>query len=482
MSLREMHWDGHRLRLQTQAGARVDVDIDGTFFASLEGDAQGVAAIVFPFSPNGTPEWTLRLRTSATSSQANLRLGEAGLRAAVPISELKPLAIGALLEPGVALREAAREVVIVVPVYNAADAVRVCLDSVLAHSAGAYRLVVIDDASPDAAIAPLLASYAHHAHVSLLRNEVNRGFTATANRGIEAAGAADVILLNADTEVAAGWLVGLRRAAYASADTGSATAVSDNAGAFSVPELEQENPFPAGWSFTDAARVVRQFAGTAYPHLPTGNGFCMYLKRATLNEVGHLDEIAFAQGYGEENDWSQRAQKAGWRHVIAGDVLVRHARSASFGHERRLTLGAAGMAVLRERWPNYEAEVGATLFSFERRVLDWRVRRAYAQAEPLPRQLWLQDADTSANDVQHWRLRRGETLLHLECFDATLATWQGVERAVDAEGAFFTQAHRIEQTLAGWLQKHAIERVRGDAVAWNARLPALLAALAIAQG
>ena len=71
----------------------------------------------------------------------------------------------------------------------------------------------------------------------------------------------------------------------------------------------------------------------------------------------------------------------GLRHLIAGNVYVHHARSASFGHERRAELGAAGMAVLRERWPNYEADVAATLHSFERRVLDWRVRRIYATAE-----------------------------------------------------------------------------------------------------
>jgi hypothetical protein len=68
------------------------------------------------------------------------------------------------------------------------------------------------------------------------------------------------------------------------------------------------------------------------------------------------------------------------RHLIAGNVYVHHARSASFGHERRAELGIAGMAVLRERWPNYETEVAATLHSFERRVLDWRVRRIFATA------------------------------------------------------------------------------------------------------
>jgi hypothetical protein len=214
----------------------------------------------------------------------------------------------------------------------------------------------------------------------VLRNERNRGFTATANRGIAEAGRADVVLLNADTEVGPNWLTGFRRAVASAADIATVTAVSDNAGAFSVPELERENAMPPRWTLEDTVRALWLGAGHAYPALPTGNGFCMYIRRSVIDAVGILDEAAFPQGYGEENDFCQRASARGLRHVIAGNVYVRHARSASFGHERRAQLGAVGMSVLRERWPNYEADVAATLHSFERCVLDWRVRRIFATA------------------------------------------------------------------------------------------------------
>jgi hypothetical protein len=239
---------------------------------------------------------------------------------------------------------------------------------------------LIDDASPDDAIAPLLARCATRANVTLLSNATNRGFTATANRGMAEAGRADVVLLNADTEVGPNWLVGLRRAAYCADDVATATAVSDNAGAFSVPELERENALPAQWTVADTARALWQTAGLEYPELPTGNAFCMYIRRSVIDAVGALDEAAFPQGYGEENDFCQRASARGLKHVIVGSVFVHHERSRSFGHERRAALGVAGMAVLRERWPRYEADVGASLYSFERRVLDWRVRRAFADA------------------------------------------------------------------------------------------------------
>ena len=200
------------------------------------------------------------------------------------------------------------------------------------------------------------------------------------------------MLLNSDTQVGPRWLDRFRAIAYADDAIGTVTAVSDNAGAFSVPELEQFCPIPSAWTLEQTQRALLQRTACPHPQLPTGNGFCMYIKRAMLDAVGALDADAFPFGYGEENDLCQRAERAGFRHVIAGDVLVAHARSASFGDARRAALGAQGMAVLRQRYPDYEEKIGATLFSFDRRVLDYRVRRIYADSDgfhtqPQPRAL-----------------------------------------------------------------------------------------------
>ncbi len=381
--LRAAHWDGALLTLTFEAGAHGDIalDLDGCFFSSVPLDAEGSACFMFAFSPSGNSAVDALPRLGRDGSALaegplRLRFGTPAVVAAIggTPGALASFDTSAQCVPfGVDV--AAPEVAIVVPVYNAPDLVQRCLDAVLAHTTGRARLIVIDDASPDPAVAPLLARYARLERVRVLRNDSNRGFTATANRGISRAGAADVVLLNADAEVGPNWLQGLRRAAQAGAQVATATAVSDNAGAFSVPELEQANALPACWSFDAAARALWQRAGLAYPALPTGNGFCLYIRRAVIDAVGLLDEVAFAQGYGEENDFCQRAAQHGFRHLIAGNVLVKHARSQSFGEERRLALGRTGMAVLRERYPEYENEVGATLFSFERRVLDWRVRR-----------------------------------------------------------------------------------------------------------
>ena len=461
--LRAATWNGRALKLLFDGSdiATVALDIDGAYFIEIPVDAEGRARCDFAYSPSGHRAFDVMPRQSrfgASLAERPLRLtiGVAGIGAGGRDATL-PLA--PLLDPAqrvpFGVDAAAHDVAIVVPVYNAPLLVERCLDAVLAHTTGRARLIVIDDASPDPAVAPLLARYAHIRGVEILRNPSNRGFTATANRGIDAAGAADVVLLNADAEVAPNWLSGLRRAACSHDDIGTVTAVSDNAGAFSVPELEQTNELPATWDFEQAARALWQQAGLAYPQLPTGNGFCLYIRRAVLDKVGTLDEAAFPQGYGEENDFCQRAAQAGWRHLIAGNVLVRHARSQSFGEDRRRSLGIAGMAVLRERWPDYEAEVGRTLRSFERCVLDWRVRRLFADARSgsasaaKPRLLWVGKDAPAISDAEVWVLRANGSANELVHDGQVVAanTWQ----ADNAEASY--------RVLWDWLQVYAIERL-----------------------
>src|SRR5690606_23743113 len=120
----------------------------------------------------------------------------------------------------------------VVPVYNAHDAVRDCLDSLLRTLPAWARVLVVDDASPDPDIAVLLQTYAGEPNVTVVRNEENLGYTRTINKAISLAPGEDVVLLNSDTVVTARWLHNMRYIAYAQPRTATVTALSDNSGAF----------------------------------------------------------------------------------------------------------------------------------------------------------------------------------------------------------------------------------------------------------
>jgi GT2 family glycosyltransferase len=447
-------WDGHALDLSAPAGTSLEVRIDQSRFTELVTDHMGHAHLELPFSPSGHARLSMQIASRLHPEEAapvnfGIEIGKPGLQ---PSAD-EPPAVAALGQAEMLVpldsRPMQREIAIVVPVYNAPDDVECCLNSVLAHSTGRSRLIVIDDASTDARIAPLLERYRRIDGVEILANTKNLGFTATVNRGIAHAEDCDVVLLNADAEVAAHWLTGLRHALHAAGDIATATAVSDNAGAFSVPEIEQENAFPDAWTFAQTALALRQSAGFAYPQLPTGNGFCMLIRREVIDAIGAFDVEAFPQGYGEENDFCQRACAAGYRHVITGNVLVRHSRSRSFGHERRESLGRAGMQVLRERWPRYEEDVGATLFSFARRVLDWRVRRIHADADRvLPRLRVLcfeTDSETSPSS--------GYDMLMLNRQENRVALGR-------PDNAPLETADRLDAaTLSQWLQRHAVDLI-----------------------
>jgi hypothetical protein len=57
----------------------------------------------------------------------------------------------------------------------------------------------------------------------------------------------------------------------------------------------------------------------------------MAVSRKALDTLGLFDEKIFGMGYGEENDFSMRAQQAGLRNVLCDDVYVVHLGGRSFG-------------------------------------------------------------------------------------------------------------------------------------------------------
>jgi len=275
---------------------------------------------------------------------------------------------------------------IVVPVYNAADDLTRCIDSVLAHTNGDYRLIVIDDASPD----PAAQSYFWRLEtrrlprLALLSNERNLGFTLNANRGISAARpGADVVLLNSDTVVTGGWLDALARCAASDPAIGTITPFSNNAEICSLPRFCQNNRWPLSRDAETMARALEQAAVPTYPDLPTGVGFCLYIRRALIDAIGMFDPV-FGLGYGEENDLCMRAAAAGFRNVLCEDAFVLHLGGSSFG-DKRNDLAERNMQILLGRHPQYLEQVRAYIAADPARPLRELALSQYrVLSEPVP--------------------------------------------------------------------------------------------------
>jgi GT2 family glycosyltransferase len=276
----------------------------------------------------------------------------------------------------------APQITVIVPVFNAVDELRRCLHSLQVHTTRAARLLLIDDASTEPEIGSVLAGACKLAGIEVLHNHQNQGFTASVNRGIRSAGGDDVVILNSDTVVTPRWLERLSVTAYQDPLVATVTAVSDNAGAFSVPEIGVSNPTPAGFDYDETSRAIAQRGDLVRPRTPTGSGFCLYIKRAALDEVGILDETAFPRGYGEENDFCMRALSRGWHHVVDDGVFIHHEREASFGAEKQLLM-ETGRSVVNRRHPQYTALVREFVTSEDMTRARTAIRRTYDEMASL---------------------------------------------------------------------------------------------------
>lgn len=243
---------------------------------------------------------------------------------------------------------------VIVPVFNAAAVLADCLAS-LGRTLGAEdRVLLIDDASTDPAVAGLLSAFAGQAPcaVRVERNPRNLGFVGTVNRGMALSGR-DVVLLNSDTVVTAGWLERLRRAAASDARVATVTPFSNHAEICSIPLFCRANPPPPDLEAM-AARVAARVP--SYPELPTAVGFCMLVTRRALDRVGDFDAATFGRGYGEENDFCLRASGHGFRHLLCDDAYVLHRGGASFAPIGATPNGIALQRLLA-RYPGYNALV-----------------------------------------------------------------------------------------------------------------------------
>ncbi len=253
------------------------------------------------------------------------------------------------------MRAADTAIDIIVPIHNGHDVLGACLSSLTRHTAPGTRVQLVDDASSDERIVPMIETFARlspldvSAHLQLN----NLGFVGTVNAAMARA-KGDVVLLNSDTRVTSGWLERLRACAEADPRIATATPFSNNAEICSFPEFCRNNPAPD--DAEPLARACREAGAPSYPDLPTAVGFCMYIRRAALDALGDFDAATFGRGYGEENDFCQRAAAHGWRNVLCDDAYVVHVGGQSFA-PLGLKPGGENASRLLARYPRYNAQV-----------------------------------------------------------------------------------------------------------------------------
>ena len=244
---------------------------------------------------------------------------------------------------------------VIIPVHNAPDELECCLASVYATVPDGTEVIIIDDASTDAEVTTVLRRWQRRTGPSwrFRIQQQNLGFVSTANRGMQMA-RRDVVLLNSDTEPTTGWLEGLQRCLESDPSIATATPWTNNGEIASIPVFCEVNPTPRNPEAV--AQIIACTGRATYPELPTAVGFCMAVSSHAMETLGLFDEETFGRGYGEENDFSMRAQQAGLRNVLCDDVYVVHLGGRSFG-PLGLKPDESSMQRLLSRHPEYLQQV-----------------------------------------------------------------------------------------------------------------------------
>jgi GT2 family glycosyltransferase/glycosyltransferase involved in cell wall biosynthesis len=224
---------------------------------------------------------------------------------------------------------------VVVPIWGPSPDLERCLGALrTCTDLSRHRIVLVADGplppGPSQLAARLVGDLP--GAVRLIERPASGGYPAAANSGLRVA-EGDVALLNSDTEVTEGWLEKLGEAVRRRPGIASATPFSNNATLCSLPRPFAENAVPAGHTVASFGKLVEERSGRTSPEIPTGNGFCLYLRREAIEEVGLLDEDGFGAGYGEEVDWCLRASARDFTHVLDDATFVWHRGGGSFGRE-----------------------------------------------------------------------------------------------------------------------------------------------------
>lgn len=255
---------------------------------------------------------------------------------------------------------------IIIPIYNAYEAVVDCINSVIKNSdLKNDRLILINDCSTDTRISEHINGVRQQnseLNIVVIENEINKGFVGTVNVGMRYSNT-DVLLLNSDTIVGKNWLDKMKRCAYSQPKVGTVTAMSNNATLASVPKGLMRNEIPEDITIDEYNDMLTECAYRDYPELPTAHGFCMYIRREVLDKLGLFDEESFGRGYGEENDFSYRCMDFGFKNLLCDDVIVYHLESQSFSDERSKVIEEHSK-ILQNKYREYYNAVGYWCHTF----------------------------------------------------------------------------------------------------------------------
>jgi len=238
---------------------------------------------------------------------------------------------------------------IIISIYNNYEYTKKCIDSVLKYTKIPYELILIDDCSTDKRIQLLLKKIDKQPNIKIIYNQSPKGYIKNINTGIKHSDG-DVVILNNSTVVTSRWLQKLVVASYSDDKIGTVTPFSNDAGIFSVPELGRKNELPIFLALNGMASLVEKISTNINMEVPTVNGFCIFIKRTTINDVGLFNEEEL--GSLDENDFFKRASEGSWKNILDDSTYIyQNGNNPSFENVNKDKLIEEQRAILDKTHP-----------------------------------------------------------------------------------------------------------------------------------
>ena len=260
---------------------------------------------------------------------------------------------------------------IIITVKTRLSIIERCVDSLIRHRPDSnmlkQRIIFVDDGSPSETLV-----YEEHmcnkypAMIFCIATKSSlRGYTRAVVLGTQYGAEHDevskaIVLLNSDTIVTEDWLLNLYKGLmYNQNEKVKIVGPLSNAASFqSVPLTTDRksgdwstNPMPPGMNVDllgwEVARISKMPGIANETNLMILNGFCFMFKRDLINAIGNFDEVNFPSGYGEEVDFSIRAEKAGFEGRVITSSYVSHLKTSSFTTSDKKSLKKSSRETLK---------------------------------------------------------------------------------------------------------------------------------------
>lgn len=223
---------------------------------------------------------------------------------------------------------------IIIVNWNTCALLTDCLNAIGAHPPSApVEVWVVDNASADGSADRVRAQFPE---IKLIENRENRGFARANNQAVVQCSGDYILFLNSDAFVQADTLNAMLALMEAQPGIGAlGPRLLNPDGSFQAsyakfPTLWSEWALLTGlarWTVGSYAPSPRPTPGERAHAVDWVPGAALMVRRATLAQVGNLDEAYFM--YSEETDLCWRMRQAGWEVWYLPEAVVTHIGGAS---------------------------------------------------------------------------------------------------------------------------------------------------------